>query len=68
VSSFAADHGVQVEFDASFGDAEKIFGLPGMRRALVAYWADALADLRERSVKSSYARYHSYDAVAELLR
>jgi hypothetical protein len=38
-----------------------------MRRALVAYWSDALADLRERSAKSSYARYHSYDAVAELL-
>jgi hypothetical protein len=64
---FTAEHAVQINFDAPFADAEKIFRLPGMRRALVAYWSDALADLRERSMKSSYARYHSYDAVAELL-
>jgi hypothetical protein len=63
-----AEHAVQLQFDAAFGDAEKVFGLRGMRRALIAYWADALADLRERSVNSTYARYHSYDAVAELLR
>jgi hypothetical protein len=62
-----AEHAVQINFDATFANAEKIFGLPGMRRALVAYWSDALADLRERSAKSSYARHHSYDAVAELV-
>jgi hypothetical protein len=60
-------HAVQIDFDAGFADAEKVFNLPGIRRSLVAYWSDALADLRERSAKSSYARYHSYDAVAELL-
>lgn len=64
----AAEHAVQINFDGGFADAKKIFTLPGIRRALVAYWSDALADLRERSVKSPYARYHSYDAVAELLR
>ncbi|MET4278500.1 hypothetical protein ABIB68_006572 [Bradyrhizobium sp. F1.2.2] len=34
---------------------------------MVAYWADALADLRERNAKSVYARDHSYDAVSQLL-
>jgi hypothetical protein len=38
-----------------------------MRRALIAYWSEPLADLREGSAKSTYARYHSYDPVAELL-
>ncbi|HEY7393020.1 MAG TPA: GIY-YIG nuclease family protein [Bryobacteraceae bacterium] len=63
----SAEHAVSIGFRASFAEAEKVFGLPGVRRALVAYWWDRLADLRERNAKSSYARYHSYDAVAELL-
>jgi hypothetical protein len=58
---------VIVSIQDDFGRAEKIFGLPGVRRALIAYWFESLADLRERSAKSTYARYHSYDAVAELL-
>ena len=40
---------------------------PGVRRALIAYWSEALADLRERQANSVFARYHSYDAVAALL-
>jgi hypothetical protein len=62
-----AKRAVQINFDADFADAEKLFRLPGIRRALVAYWSESLADLRERSAKSSYAKHHSYDAVAELL-
>ena len=50
-----------------FAKAERFFDRPGVRRALVACWADALADLRERNAKSMYARYHSYDAVSQLL-
>lgn len=63
----SAHHAVSISFQEDFAKAERIFGLPGVRRALVGYWADALADLRERDAKSTYARYHSYDAVAELL-
>lgn len=63
----AAERAVAVSFDEDFASAERLFALPGVRRALVAYWADALADLRERNAKSVYARYHSYDAVSQLL-
>jgi len=63
----ARERAVVVNFQSDFAAAERIFGLPGVRRALIAYWSESLADLRERSAKSTYARYHSYDAVAELL-
>lgn len=62
----SAKRAVVIAFDETFAGAERFFKLDGVRRALVAYWYDALADLRERSAKSVFARYHSYDAVAEL--
>lgn len=64
----ARERTLEVNLLADFAEAEeRLFGLPGVRRALVAYWFEALADLRERNVKSVFARYHSYDAVSELL-
>ncbi len=63
----AAERAVSVSFDEDFAKAERFFGRDGVRRAMVAYWADALADLRERNAKSVYARFHSYDAVSQLL-
>jgi hypothetical protein len=63
----ARERAVIVNFQSDFAAAERIFAQPGVRRALIAYWSESLADLRERSAKSTYARYHSYDAVAELL-
>jgi hypothetical protein len=58
---------VSVSFDEDFAKTEHFFARDGVRRAMVAYWADAPADLRERNAKSVYARYHSYDAVSQLL-
>jgi hypothetical protein len=63
----SAERAVTVSFREDFANAEKIFDLPGVRRALIAYWSEALADLRERQASSVYARYHSYDAVSALL-
>lgn len=63
----SAVRAVTVNFQDSFPGAERFLQLPGVRRALVAYWADSLSDLRQREAKSVYARYHSYDAVAELI-
>jgi T5orf172 domain len=63
----SAERAVLVRFNEDFARAEKFFALPGVRRALVAYWGDSLADLRQRNAKSVYARYHSYDAVSQLL-
>jgi hypothetical protein len=63
----SAERAVIINFDEDFASAERIFSLRGVRRALIAYWSEALADLRERQAKSVYARYHSYDAVSALL-
>ena len=63
----SAERAVVIHFQEDFANAEKIFNLPGIRRALIAYWSEALADLRERNASSVYARYHSYDAVSALL-
>jgi len=63
----SAEHAVGISFREDFASAEKFLKLPGVRRPIVAYWSDGLADLRERNVKSTYARFHSYDAVADLL-
>jgi hypothetical protein len=63
----AAERAVVVGFTDNFANAERIFGLAGVRRALIAYWAEALADLRQRKAKSVFARYHSYDAVSKLM-
>jgi T5orf172 domain len=63
----SSEHAVTISFEEDFANAEKLFDLPGVRRALVAYWSEALADLRERQASSVYARYHSYDAVSALL-
>lgn len=63
----SAQRAVLIRFKSDFASAERIFKLPGVRRALVAYWSESLADLRERQANSVYARYHSYDAVSQLL-
>ena len=62
----SAERAVRIRFKEDFANAEKIFRMPGIRRALVAYWSESLADLRERQKKSVYARFHSYNAVSEL--
>jgi hypothetical protein len=62
-----AERAVEIIFDADFATAAKIFKLPGLRRALIAYWSETLADMRERNVKSTYARFHCSDAVDALL-
>ena len=63
----SADRAVIINFREDFANAELVLNLPGVRRALIAYWAESLADLRERKAKSVYARYHSYDAISELI-
>jgi hypothetical protein len=63
----SAERAVIVSFQEDFANAEKVFNLPGVRRALIAYWSEALADLRERQASSVFARFHSYDAVSALL-
>ncbi|MDJ0821260.1 MAG: GIY-YIG nuclease family protein [Paracoccaceae bacterium] len=59
--------GTAILFDATYDDALTFFDLPMMRRALVAYWYDALLNLRDRDKRSFFARFHNHNAVAEII-
>ncbi len=66
VYASALARSVSVYFSASFDDAARFLQLVGVRRALIAYWAEALTGLRERGALSFFARYHNWNAVAEI--
>jgi hypothetical protein len=61
------ERGVSLTWECTLSEAGAVFGLPLMRRALVAYWHDALLDLRDRGKRSVFARHHNHNAVQELL-
>lgn len=54
-------------FEDRFADAQAVFDLPGVRRAIIAYWADWLAEMRAKGTKSWFERYHNYDVTYKLL-
>lgn len=53
-------------FTGNFADAQAFLQLEGVRRALIAYWSEALIELKERGVLSVNAQHHNWNAVAEL--
>ncbi len=55
-----------VFFEGDFHDALEFMKLDGVRRALIAYWTEALIMLQEKEVRSLHARHHHWNAVAEL--
>jgi hypothetical protein len=64
----ALPHSVSLHFEGDFRDALEFLGLEGVRRALVAYWTESLLMLKERGSSSFLARFHNYNAIAELNR
>ena len=58
----------QVSFEATFDESLGIFEHTGFRRALIAYWYEALLRMQERGTSSFFARFHNYDAVSEIFR
>jgi len=42
--------------------------LDGVRRALIAYWNEALVRMNESSKMSSYAKYHNWNAVVQIIK
>jgi hypothetical protein len=62
----ALPRSVSVSFVGPFEDSVSFLNLEGVRRALIAYWAEALIGLKERGASSLFARYHNWNAVAEL--
>jgi hypothetical protein len=59
---------VALHFEASFDQAAGLSQISGFRRALVAYWYDALLRMRDGKKRSLFARFHDYDAVSEVFR
>ena len=53
-------------FTATFEEAQEFMKLEGVRRALIAYWSEALIELKERNALSINAKHHNWNAVAEL--
>lgn len=64
----ALPHSVSVHFEGSFSDALELFSLDGVRRALIAYWYEALIKKTEENKLSTYERYHNYNAVAKIMK
>lgn len=59
---------VTVEFCATFDDSLTLFAITPFRRALIAYWYEALLRMQERQTRSLHARHHNYDATSEIFR
>ena len=55
-----------VIFEGDFSAALEFLSLNGVRRAVIAYWTEALILLQEKAVMSVFSRYHNWNAVAEL--
>ena len=55
-----------VFFEGDFDDALEFLSLAGVRRALIAYWTEALIGLQEKGRLSTYSKFHNWNAVAEL--
>lgn len=55
-----------VLFEGEFDIALEFLRLTGVRRAIIAYWTEALIELQEKGITSVYSKYHNWNAVAEL--
>jgi hypothetical protein len=64
----ALPRAVSIMFDASFSDGLRFLGMQGVRRALIAYWGEALIRLDESNSLSFFARHHNWNAIAEIRR
>lgn len=60
------DHSTSIFFQGAFNAALEFLSLPGVRRAIIAYWTEALIGLQEAGTVSTYAKHHNWNAVAEL--
>jgi len=64
----ALPNSVIVSFVGSFIDAIEFLGFTEVRRSIIAYWFDSLLKLKNRNALSAYARFHNYNAVAEICK
>lgn len=55
-----------VLFEGKFSRAVEFLSLNGVRRAIIAYWMEALIELQEKGNVSVHSQHHNWNAVAEL--
>ena len=53
-------------FQGDFDDILEFYSLDGVRRAMIAYWHEALITLKEKGTVSVYVRHHNYNAIARI--
>ena len=64
----ALHRSTSVFFEGDFDTALEFLGLNGVRRAIIAYWTEALIELQENGNTSLHSKHHNWNAVAELKR
>jgi len=62
----AMPHSISVSIDGTFDKMQEFLSLPGVRRAIIAYWTESLLKLKDTNSLSFFAQYHNYNAVAAL--
>lgn len=65
--SSAMERSVCAIFEGDFNVASEFLALYGVRRALIAYWHEALFRLKSNNTTSVHSRFHDYNAVAKLI-
>lgn len=64
----ALPRSVCVHFNGNFKVSLEFLNLDGVRRALIAYWHEALFKLKDTNKQSVYARFHNYNAIIKLFQ
>lgn len=62
----ALPRSTSVYFQGTFADAIEFLSLSGVRRAIIAYWTEALVECQEAGRLSVHSKNHNWNAVAEL--
>lgn len=54
-------------FEGTFQEVLVLLSMDGVRRALIAYWNEALIKMAENNKMGAYERFHNYNAVAKIV-
>ena len=63
----ARPNAVAISFEGEFEEVLGLFEIPGFRRALIAYWYDALLEMRRKGTRSLFAKHHNYSAISSIV-
>jgi hypothetical protein len=62
----ALPRSTSIIFEGSFDEVNEFLDLEGVRRALIAYWNEALIRMKEKNTMSVYAKHHNWNAIAQI--